>query len=230
MTATQVIQVDQVTRPDFVGSSIRPCCPCGEVHQSENINRCIHWAIFANHSISGAWTNTSTFTLFVLSDEMKKEIISILTEKGPLSEKKLKKALYKSFAEDKQNDEEFTETLSKLASKGKVVESDGSYSVVTDSSESANKRKRSDSDVKVEEKPAKKAAPAKANTKGEAPPANKFQVEELWKNGEKYWREGSFDPEYLRTNPDKYVNLSLQPSDLLILTTSVPTLSLQYTE
>lgn len=32
---------------------------------------------------------------------------------------------------------------------------------------------------------------------------NNVKYKDLWKNGEKYWKEGLFDQEYLSTNPDK---------------------------
>eukprot|EP01038_Epipyxis_sp_PR26KG_P014919 gene14919-20068_t len=31
-----------------------------------------------------------------------------------------------------------------------------------------------------------------------------WKAVDLWKNGEQYWRENSFDADYLRTNPDRY--------------------------
>jgi hypothetical protein len=64
--------------------------------------------------------------------------------------------------------------------------------------------------IKSEAKEIKTESTASAKSKkGEAkiktePGQSKWNYEDLWKNGEKHWRDGTFDPEYLRTNPDRY--------------------------
>lgn len=135
---------------------------------------------------------------------MKKIILEVLASKGPVSEKKLRKYSLKAADSDES---EFDSALSSLLKKNKVVLVDDTYSLPAATAEP--KRKRSDSDVKetvteepkvvaAEEQPTKKA---KKEKQVAAP--SKWQYEELWKNGEKHWRDGTFDPEYLRTNPDK---------------------------
>lgn len=142
---------------------------------------------------------------------MKKAIIDTLESKGSLSEKKLKKGAFKVLGEADSDEVEFSSVLAKLVAKGKIALADGEYALssATETTEST-KRKRSNSETKVEEETvAKKAAPEKSAKTVKKPAAVEggdgkvMKMEELWKNGEKYWREGSFHPDYLRTNPEK---------------------------
>lgn len=152
---------------------------------------------------------------------MKNAILDVLATKGPLAEKKLRKYALKSVesavADEVAQKAEFESALKSLLKKSKVALVDDIYSLtVTDS-----KRKRSDSevaepavvavdskadskiksDVEQGEQVSKKAKKEKKSEPAASAWAGKY--EELWKNGEKHWRDGTFDAEYLRTNPDK---------------------------
>ena len=149
---------------------------------------------------------------------MKKVILEVLASKGPLSEKKIRKATLKVEADEYEGKaEEFGTTfdgaLASLMKKGKVTLCDDIYSLSAE--EAGKKRKRAESDatdvkeanainindvvaddlVTVQMKKGKNAKEQQSN--------KAWKYEELWKNGEKHWRDGTFDPEYLRTNPDK---------------------------
>jgi len=132
---------------------------------------------------------------------MKKVILEVLADKGSVSEKKLRKYTLKKAPEGEDNETEFDSALASLTKKGKVVFEDDEYKLASEE-DSSSKRKRSESESNTEvsepvvAKKAKESKPKDAASK--AP-----KMEELWKNGEKHWREGTFDPEYLRTNPDK---------------------------
>ena len=150
---------------------------------------------------------------------MKKAIVSILESKGPLNEKKLRKNVLKSMADkdgaETHSEDEFSSVLAKLIAKKKISLEDELYSVLA--SDDSGKRKRTSSDVSnAEELPQKKTSKEekvnkaqnvvrKAVASEDINGSKTFKVDELWKNGEKLWRENGFDPEYLRTNPDKYV-------------------------
>lgn len=140
---------------------------------------------------------------------MKKAILEVLASKGPVSEKKLRKYSLKSLEYEGTDEQksEFDSALSSLLKKSKLVLVDDTYSLAAVQSEP--KRKRADSDVKdtvadpsvvvvAEEQQSKKVKKEKKEE-----PAKTQKYEELWKNGEKHWRDGTFDAEYLRTNPDK---------------------------
>lgn len=134
--------------------------------------------------------------------KMKKVILEVLADKGSVSEKKLRKYTLKKAPEGEDNETEFDSALASLTKKGKVVFEDDEYKLAAED-DSSSKRKRSESESNAEAaepavaKKAKESKP-KAGAASKAP-----KMEELWKNGEKHWREGTFDPEYLRTNPDK---------------------------
>ena len=133
---------------------------------------------------------------------MKKVILEVLADKGSVSEKKLKKYALKKAPEGEDNEKEFDSALASLTKKGKIVLEDDEYKLASED-DSSSKRKRSESESNAEASEPVVAKKAK-ESKPKADAANKApKMEELWKNGEKHWREGTFDPEYLRTNPDK---------------------------
>lgn len=127
---------------------------------------------------------------------MKENILNILKD-GNLIEKELRKLLWKECKEEYPNKEEFDEklqsSLKSLMNKEKIIMVHDQYSLA-----SKNKRPIEDS---IEENSKK----AKAQPKAEAPVKTKkvLSYPELWKTGEQHWRDGTFDEEYLRTNPEK---------------------------
>ncbi|KAJ1431231.1 hypothetical protein B484DRAFT_448494 [Ochromonadaceae sp. CCMP2298] len=155
---------------------------------------------------------------------MKKAIVEALTAKGPLTAKKAKKATLKLLAEeykDKEDDFEatFTSTLESLVKKQKLVKDEDTYSVNAEHGGSKRKRsgegedggedggedKEAEAPAEVEEKPKKTKKPK--SDKGKVEVVGGFVPEELWKNGEKYWRENLFPHEYLTKNPEKVTRL-----------------------
>lgn len=131
---------------------------------------------------------------------MKKVILEVLGDKGPVSEKKLRKYALKKAPEGEDNETEFDSALASLTKKGKVVLEGEEYKLAEDDSGLKRKRSESESNAETTEPVATKKV-KESKSKSDANKAPK--MEELWKNGEKHWREGTFDPEYLRTNPDK---------------------------
>lgn len=134
---------------------------------------------------------------------MKESVLDTLRN-GGLSEKKLKKSLWKVCKEQYDDEEEFESklqsTLKSLLKKDKIKLEDDEY-VLTDSNK-VTKRKRDETEEDEEVKSEKIIKTAKADkpiTKGKV-----LKYEELWKTGEQHWRDNSFDQEYLRTNPEKY--------------------------
>jgi hypothetical protein len=139
---------------------------------------------------------------------MKKEIIEVLTSKGPLNAKKLAKKTLKTLGEETNESEfeaDFKTTLDSLVAKGKVLLVDETYSLATAAPEEGKRKRSSSESVQETVVTEKEQKPKAKKSKNEQPKAPRY--EELWKNGEKHWRDGTFDPEYLRTNPDKYVIL-----------------------
>lgn len=132
---------------------------------------------------------------------MKESVVETLKSEGSLSEKKLRKALWKvckqQYDEEDEFDQKFESTLKSLLKKEKIVFESDEYSV---KSSKSTKRKRSEDDEVPD-------APADKPTKKEKAPAKVLSYDALWQTGEQLWRENGFDQEYLRTNPQKYVTL-----------------------
>lgn len=138
---------------------------------------------------------------------MDEAIVERITDKGTQSLKKIKKSIQKKFSEvyaEKEDDFEsdFQSTIEKLLKKKKLIETEEGYSINLDNN---TKRKRSaNEEDKAPEPSAKKSLKeSKIEIKENATTSKPLKIEELWKNGEKLWRENGFDAEYLRTNPDK---------------------------
>ena len=108
-----------------------------------------------------------------------------------LKEKKLKKAVIHQLdkidkaVETDNFDADFKASLDVLVMSGRLACNDDRYSLVSESTVDSSKvsRKRGHEEESSSDRPSK--------------------YPELWKNGEKYWREGTMDFEYLKTNPDK---------------------------
>jgi hypothetical protein len=136
---------------------------------------------------------------------MKDIILEVLGKKGSLSLDKLWKKVCKKSTVDGEAEEtrvSFDKSVQNLVDEKDVINSNGEISL--------NKAKRAlpqrnmkrkagldsyQQESEVVEEDSTENAPVKKT--------KKFKYEELWVNGERYWKEGLFDPEYLRTNPDK---------------------------
>jgi hypothetical protein len=130
---------------------------------------------------------------------MKESVLDML-KKDSLSEKKLRKALWKvckeQYDEEEEFDQKFQLALKSLLKKDKIVGDSDEYSLKSNA-KTAEKRKRDtteDDDADVA--PLSKAAAPLKTTKVTS-------YEELWKTGEQRWRDNGFDQEYLRTNPER---------------------------
>jgi hypothetical protein len=127
---------------------------------------------------------------------MKESVLDML-KKDSLSEKKLRKSLWKvckeQYDEEEEFDQKFQLALKSLLKKEKIVGDSDEYSLKSNS-KTVDKRKRTEDDEDVAPA-AKVAAPAKT--------AKVTSYEELWKTGEQRWRDNGFDQEYLRTNPER---------------------------
>lgn len=135
-----------------------------------------------------------------LSEEIEEGILQQLAEEGSLRDKKLRKGVLKKYgaAVDETHMEAFKNGLQKLIDQRKILEHNGEISL--NKALASTKRKNIDI-VEVDKKSNKKSKPVES----EAVAGEKvFNYVDMWKNGEKYWKEGTFDPEYLRTNPERY--------------------------
>ena len=137
---------------------------------------------------------------------VKASIKDVLLKKDrELSEEKLKKAVFKQVKEeykDKEKDfqNRFATELNSLVCKNKILEKDGLYSI-DKNKQGNNKRSSTSAELSDNGNTLKKEKSSDdASSWGE-------KYSELWKNGEKHWREGSFDQQYLLTNPDKITRL-----------------------
>ena len=110
---------------------------------------------------------------------------------GSLSDKELKKAVVGAVLaandelDKKSSKKLFQDSLASLIDEGIVKSDDGSVSLI----ETQLKKRKLYSDDSS-------SKPANSSTKP--------KIEELWKNGEQYWRDGTLDQDYLLNNPDKY--------------------------
>jgi hypothetical protein len=90
----------------------------------------------------------------------------------------------------------FHDALTSLIDEGIVNSIEGVVSLVQ---KSTKKRKLSTDELQ----------PSTASSTSAKP-----KIEDLWKNGEQYWRDGTLDQDYLLNNPDKYDSLSYKDSHL----------------
>jgi hypothetical protein len=151
---------------------------------------------------------------------MKSEILDILQSKGNLKEKKLLKKVLKQIGrKDDEEDEEllnqFKNTLEELVEEKDILLVNKEYCInKVKSSKAATKRLGTFDNLDEDEPLVKKS---KATTESTHISTKKFDYPDLWRNGEKFWKEGTFDPEYLRTNPDKYVSFDLLQFTILLI-------------
>jgi hypothetical protein len=147
---------------------------------------------------------------------MKDIILEHIQAEGPIKEKKLWKQIVKvlSLSETGENGEseiyeqkktQFKDICQNLLTEKDILAVAGEYSInkAKKAIPQTNTKRKSalDSYSATEDVPAGK----KAKTDEEP----EYQYKDLWKNGEQYWKEGKFDPEYLRTNPDRYIGVLL---------------------
>lgn len=149
---------------------------------------------------------------------MKSSILRHLKEaQAPLKVKKLKKLVLSEDGNEGEEDK-YVKVLTNLKEKGKIQEVDDHLSLVKDN----KKRQRTDgpdgeevdsgdaqTTATKEEKEKKQKKKSKGGERNEEADVNgpTLQYPELWRDGERMWREGLFSDEYLRKNPDKVTRL-----------------------
>lgn len=134
-------------------------------------------------------------------------IIDGLDRKGPLSERKLWKRILRHFELDERDESEevvklrgdFDKVLQGLLGSHKVISQSGQFSI---NKVAVTKRQRIEESQAAAQVSKKIKLDDQAETADDAASSSKWNYPELWKNGERFWREGTFDPEYLRTNPE----------------------------
>lgn len=135
---------------------------------------------------------------------MEELIIEILTNKGALKEKELFKKFVNKCNQCIDGNKEYNLNLFQTALKSVI---DGRQVIANQSGEFCinkvvvKKRKRGESEDNTE------AVGLVQSNGADGSNEKQWYYPELWKNGEKFWRENSFDPEYLRQNPDRITRL-----------------------
>lgn len=147
---------------------------------------------------------------------MKSTVISTLEQEGSLSEKKLRKNVQKQTENQDNFDASFEKAINSLLKRSKIELKDNKYFLIEENDQPSKKvdKKRKYEENNEEftkstniEKPKKQSKLAvNSNPKAVDDVKDKKYVE-LWKNGEKLWRENGFDMDYLRTNPDRITRL-----------------------
>lgn len=143
--------------------------------------------------------------------------IDELVKKGAVKIKKLYKKLVNVADEQNQellnpNDKDdaynkFLDIIENLKKESKIIDKDGTLSVnklVVTGNHSNNKRKRSDSaDSTSQQTKVSKPNQGDENDQGDSVDKWEALYPEMYKNGERYWKEGTLSYEYLSTNPQK---------------------------
>lgn len=131
-----------------------------------------------------------------LAEEIEDGIFEQLAE-GSLKDKKLRKLVLKRYgaAVDESYMEAFRSTLEKLVTERRIIQHNDEVTI-----NKAVPLKRKNNETSEPEKKANKKSKTSDETGGEG---KRFDYPEMWKNGERYWKEGAFNPEYLRTNPER---------------------------
>lgn len=122
---------------------------------------------------------------------------------------KLKKLVLKELQEDESvKNEDFDECLALLMKKGTITIDDlGKIRLLKSTEKKSKKRKDyDDNDADNVEYESKKHKSQETKASNGQNQKSKY-FEDLWKNGEKYYREGTLDAEYVRTNPDGITRL-----------------------
>jgi hypothetical protein len=149
-----------------------------------------------------------SYLLLFEEEKMEALLIDGLDRKGPLTDRKLWKRILRHYdLDEKQESEElaktrkdFDDALKSLLDSHKIMVTGGAYSI---NKVAVTKRQRME-ESQVAAQVSKKI---RLNEDSDSAPGStgddkKWNYTELWKNGERFWREGTFDPEYLRENPD----------------------------
>lgn len=138
---------------------------------------------------------------------MEAVILEVLTSKGSLKEKKLRKKVFEKiealgkFPDDKK----FDKILNYLVEEKTVLQHNGELAM---NKVKVEKRKR-EKDDQLDDVPKGKQNKTENddedhNEESHPSTSNKrWNYVDMWKNGEQYWKDNNLDPEYLRTNPDK---------------------------
>lgn len=128
-------------------------------------------------------------------------VLGILDSKGALKEKDLFKKFVNKCTDCIDGNKEhnlriFNDTLAKLTASHQIMSKNGEYCI---NKVVVKKRKRSESEDDI----GAVGLVQVQGANGAKDTEKTWNYPELWKNGEKFWREKSFDPEYLRINPDE---------------------------
>lgn len=150
---------------------------------------------------------------------MEATIFNILASSENISRKKLRKKVIEKLSENADVSSgavksEFGTLIDTLLSNGSITENDDVLAIGNGKRKAADeigndqttkKSRKMESDVTANTTDEKKKNKKSKSQKSDKSNEQKGPVlVDLWKNGEQYWREGTFDPEYLRTNPDRY--------------------------
>jgi nucleolin len=168
-----------------------------------------------------------------LLSTMESTILSVLQSKGSLKEKKLLKKVSESYEQRGKtfDEDKFSSALSKLMESKEVLrnndkeltlnkvqvtlkrtrnedDEDDDVKTTNEESKKRNKKSKKSKDEEEEETSGESKEEGKKSDETEDLQSKKrWSYPDLWKNGEKFWRENTFDPEYLRTNPDRITRL-----------------------
>jgi RNA recognition motif-containing protein len=140
---------------------------------------------------------------------MEAVILSILKSKGSLKEKKLVKKVDKKYKEGNTPFEEskFQKALGKLIDNKEVLKQ-ANDELALNKVQVTIKRKRDENDDNDEgEADGEEGAAVEEGNDNDFKIKKRFNYPDLWKNGEQHWKDGTLDPEYLRTNPDRITRL-----------------------
>eukprot|EP01036_Dinobryon_divergens_P026716 gene26716-35395_t len=141
---------------------------------------------------------------------MKAAIKDILQKKGKLEEIKLQKLVAKCMVDEygegkeKEFKNRFDTDLFSLVSKRKVVDDKGVYSLF----EKQNGTEIVNTELGLKKRKLEETAEAVNGDEKEVKTLKaSVGVVDLWKNGERLWKEGGFDSDYLQKNPDRITRL-----------------------
>lgn len=160
---------------------------------------------------------------------IKTTIKDVLKESGDLKATKLRKKVLKTLEEEygdkeKEFDRKYEVELNSLVCKNKISEKDGVYSAGGGSAKVDNQvlkapkqieqqapakvekveRKRKDT-TEIQGK--KKHVKMDENTGETIAEGEKGDMTQLWQDGEKHWKNGTFDSSYLAKNPDRITRI-----------------------
>lgn len=144
---------------------------------------------------------------------MKDIILGVLKSKGSLKEKSLWKKVAKKLGYDQEDRDVMESGEDREVFVGMIQDMLDSHELILHNNElSINKNTSSIVSKKhsregVTPAPEESRGKKKLKAEPEVPPVENPQqtwnYPEMWKNGEKFWKEGTLHPDYLRTNPDQ---------------------------